>query len=155
MFSESKTPISELIKGNPDKPLREPALALFAIVFNLFTIYQINEMLRQMNLWYNPSDPWGWMYISIMNMMAFTITGMALFYSVMLLLGAFLMRFIHRRVGAILVLVFSVLVLLISFMALAFGGFGLLIGTILGMAAGIMGVRGGKEITPRDVVEII
>jgi ABC-type uncharacterized transport system permease subunit len=154
MFSESKVPVSELIQGDPDKPVREPVLALFAIVFNLFSIYQINEMLRQMMLWYNPSDPFMWSYYSILSLTFATLNGFTIFYSIMLLIGAAVMRFIHRRAGAVIVLVFSIFVLFVSFVAIAFA-FSLFIGTIIGMAAGIIGIRSRREERELETVEII
>ncbi|MFX1509178.1 MAG: hypothetical protein ACFFBR_02630 [Promethearchaeota archaeon] len=156
MFSEKQTLVSELIKGDPEKPLREPAIALFAIVFNLFAIYQITEIIRQTLLWMAPGgDPWFLSYQAMMLMMMSTMIGVSIFYSLMLLLGAALMRFINRRAGAALILVFSIFTLFISFIAIAFGGFSLLIGVFLGLAAGVMGIRSKREVRERDVIEVI
>ena len=156
MFSEKQTPVSELIRGDPEKPLREPAIALFAIVFNLFAIYQFSEMLQQMLLWMDPGlDPWMVGYYQMMLMMVNTLAGFAIFFSLILLLGAAIMRFLHRRAGAALILVFSIFTLFVSFMGLAFGGFSLILGVFLGMVAGIMGVRAKREVRERDVIEVI
>ncbi|MFX1565024.1 MAG: hypothetical protein ACFFCH_03435 [Promethearchaeota archaeon] len=156
MFSEKQTPVSELVKGDPEKPLREPAIALFAIVFNLFAIYQISEIIRQTLLWMVPgSDPWVLSYQSMMFMMMNTMIGVALFYSLMLLIGALVMRFLSRRAGAALILVFSIFTLFISFIAIAFGGFALIISAFLGLAAGVMGIRSKREIRERDAIEVI
>ena len=156
VFSEKQTLVSELIKGDPEKPLREPVIALFAIVFNLFAIYQISEIIRQTLLWMVPGgDPWQWSYMSMMMLMMNTMIGIALFYSLMLLIGAAIMRFVSGRAGAALILVFSIFMLLVSFVAIAFGGFGLLLGAFLGLSAGIMGIRSKREVRERDVIEVI
>lgn len=155
-FSEKQAPISELVKGDPEKPLREPAIALFAILFNLFAIYQVTEILQQMLIWLNPGvDPWYSLYISMMLMMMNTLIGAAIFYSFMLLLGAAIMRFLNRRAGAAVILVFSIFTLFISFIALTFGGFSLIIGALLGLLAGAMGIRSKREIRERDAIEVI
>ncbi|MFX1576537.1 MAG: hypothetical protein ACFFCF_05145 [Promethearchaeota archaeon] len=156
MFSEKQAPISELVKGDPEKPLREPAIALFAIMFNLFAIYQVTEILRQMLLWFDPGgDPWYLSYLSMIMMMMNTLIGAAIFYSLMLLLGAAIMRFLNRRAGAAVILVFSIFTLLISFIALSFGGFSLIIGSLLGILAGALGIRSKREIHERDAIEVI
>jgi hypothetical protein len=156
VFSEKQTPISELIKGDPEKPLREPVIALFAIVFNIFAMYQFSEIINQtFLLLVDTVDPWQRSYMMVMAMMMNTMIGAALIYSLILLIGAAIMRFVNQRVGAALILVFSVFMLLMSFFAIAFGGFGLILGAFLGLIAGIMGIQRKREVRERDVIEVI
>ena len=105
-------------------------------------------------LWYNPSDPFLWSYYAMQSLMFATLNGFTIFYSIMLLIGAAVMRFFHRRAGAVLVLVFSIFTLFISFIAIFFA-FGLFIGTIIGMAAGIIGIRSRREERELESIEII
>jgi hypothetical protein len=153
MFSEKKTPVSELIVGDPEKPIRELVIALFAILFNLFSIYQLSETVRLWTIWMGV-DPWSFAF-SFPLMLINTLVGVALFHSVILLIGAGISRLINRRAGAILILIFSIFVLFFSFAGLGFGAFSLLIGAILGMVAGIMGVRQKHEVAERDIIEVI
>ncbi len=158
LFSEKSAPISELIKGEPDKPLREPALALFACVFNVYTIYQISQLLNVISILpFNPYDPWGpgW-YFQIVIIMASGVLTFSLIYTILLLIGSGVMYFLTRRAGAVLVLVVSILALLVSFMGVAYGGFGLLIASILGIFSGALGIRSVKETPqPQTVYEVI
>jgi hypothetical protein len=156
VFSEKQTPVSELIKGDPEKPLREPAIALFAIVFNLFAMYQLSEIINQTFLLIVDSvDPWHRSYMMLMTLMMNTMIGIALFYSLFLLIGAAIMRFVSRRAGAALILVFSVFMILVSFVAISYGGFGLILGAFLGLTAGILGIQSKREVRERDVIEVI
>ena len=156
MFSEKQTPISELIKGNPEKPLREPVIALFAIVFNLFATYQFSEIINQtFLLLIDTVDPWQRSYMMLMAMVMNTMIGVTLFYSLILLIGAAIMRFLSQRAGAALILVFSIFMLLVSFYAISLGGFGLILGAFLGLTAGIMGIQKKREVRERDAIEVI
>lgn len=155
MFSETRASVSELIKGDPDKPLREPVMALFAVVFNLFAVYQANETVRQYLLWMNPHDPiFAFLFLIVVGLVGFII-GFAVFYSVMLLIGAVIIRYVHRRGGAVLILVFSIIALLVGLSSMGFTSFGLLIASIIGFLAGIFGIRTKREVSSRDVLEII
>ncbi|MDO8124565.1 MAG: hypothetical protein Q6364_09330, partial [Candidatus Hermodarchaeota archaeon] len=77
MFSEKTTPVSELVKGNPDRPIREPALVLLICLFNVFQIYQLVEMSIQ-----GPAfgfDPYLGMF---MMMMVGMLSGLIIWYAV-------------------------------------------------------------------------
>ena len=161
MFSERSEPISELIKGNPEKPMREPALALLACCFNLYQILELSRIIAQlMNVTY--IDPWfGMWYQQMMVGMATGLMWWNIAFSLILLTGAAIVYFLHRRAGGALILVIAIIALLVSFVSVA-----MLFGNILGvmtaflsaifaMAAGISGVRGEGESAPTPVQEII
>ncbi len=154
-------PISELVEGSPDRPLREPALVSIACLFNGFQIYQMTQILPQLASW----DPWGFGFYGAM--MAGIVAGLIWWYiafCIILLVGAGLVYFVNRRAGGALILVISIIGFLVGFVGLTvtfigtFSLFSLIIGflsPVFGLLAGISGVRGEKARTPEDVHEII
>jgi hypothetical protein len=161
MFSERSEPISELIKGNPEKPLREPALALLACCFNLYQIFELNRILAQLMNVVN-LDPWlGVWYQQMMVGMATGLLWWNIAFSVILLIGAAIVYFLHRRVGGALILAIAIIALLVSFVSISvlFGNIlsvmTAFLSAIFSMAAGISGVRGERASTPTPVQEII
>ena len=160
MFSEKTTPVSELVKGNPDRPTREPALVLLACLFNVFQVYQLMEIISQPQI-YDPYSEW------YLLMMVSTISVLVIWYvifSVILLIGAGVVYFINRRAGGALILVISIIGFIIGFigmsisMMFAYSIF-FVVTTFLapfsGLLAGIWGVRSEKPPTRADMQEII
>ncbi len=162
MFSEKTTPVSELVKGNPDRPIREPALVLLICLFNVFQIYQLVEMSIQ-----GPAfgfDPYLGMF---MMMMVGMLSGLIIWYavfSVLLLIGAGVTYFINRRAGGALILVISIVGFLVGFVGFAISvmfAFSIFfvvttfLTPFLGLLAGIWGVRAEKPPTRADMQEII
>ena len=162
MFSEKTTPVSELVKGNPDRPTREPALVSLACIFNVFQIYQLVEMSIQ-----GPAygfDPYMGMFLMMMVGM---LSGLIIWYavfSVILLIGAGIIYFINRRAGGALVLVISIVGFLVGFVGMAISvmfAFRILfvvttfLTPFLGLLAGIWGVRAEKPPMSADMQEII
>lgn len=157
MQSESSLPISELIKGDPEKPTREPALALFACIFNLYMVYELLQQVDILSRLVGTIDPNLPMGIDLSEMLLGIFSGIIIFslvFSIILVVGAGLMYSVNRRLGAALVLAFSVVALLISFISLL-GGIGLIMGSMLGLFAGILGVRSKREANAETVHEII
>lgn len=162
MFSERLEPISELIKGEPEKPLREPALALFASLLNL---YQILQLSRQLSLLSSqpPSDPFMGGYYSYLLGLNVGLIGFLIGFTVVLLVGAATTYFFRRRVGAVILLVSSIIGLLMGFMGMSmvimnFNILGLIVNFLspsLGLLAGVFGLRGGKPATRETMQEII
>lgn len=162
VFSEKTMPISELVEGSPDRPLREPALVSIACLFNGFQIYQMTQILPQLATW----DPWGFGFF-YSSMMAGIVVGLIWWYvafCIILLIGAGLVYFINRRAGGALILVISIIGLLVGFVGstytfiFTFSLLSLFIGLlspVFGLLAGISGVRGEKARTLEDVHEII
>jgi hypothetical protein len=162
MFSERLEPISELVKGEPEKPLREPALALFACLLNLYQIYQLSRQLSLLSSQV-PSDPYmGW-YYSYVLALSLGLIGFMIGFTVILLIGAATIYFFRRRVGAAILLVSSIIGLLVSFVGISmvmvsFSILGLLVNflsPIFGLLAGIFGIRGEKPATREALQEII
>jgi len=162
VFSEKTTPVSELVKGNPDRPIREPALVLLTCLFNVFQIYQLVEMSVQ-----GPTfgfDPYMGMFLLMMVGM---LSGLIIWYaafSVILLIGAGIIYFINRRAGGALILVISIVGFLVGFVGMAISilfAFNTLflvttfLTPFLGLLAGIWGVRAEKSPTTADMQEII
>ncbi len=163
VFSEKTTPVSQLIEGNPDRPLREPALVLLACLFNVFQIYQLFLILTQLGGTVDPLDPFSYFNILLLQLIPGLI-GWYVAFCIILLIGATLVYFINRRVGSALILVISIIGLLIgfvgalftfiftnSFIALITG----LMAPIVGMLAGIYGIRSKDSRAPAEVQEII
>lgn len=161
MFSERSEPISELIKGNPEKPLREPALALLACLFNLYQILELSLALSQTTQITYIDPLYGFWYQQMMVGMLTGLIWWNIAFSLVLLIGAAVVYFAHRRVGGALILVISNVALLVSFFALAmfFGNFLVAItaflSAVFGLASGISGVRGEKTSTSTSAQEII
>ena len=162
MFSEKTTPVSELVKGNPDRPIREPTLVLLTCLFNVFQIYQLVELSLQGSTF--TFDP----YFGIYQMMlASMLPGLIIWYavySIILLIGAGIIYFINRRAGGALILVISIIGFLIGFVGLTISfmfSFNLLyvvttfLTPFLGLLAGFWGVRAEKPPTRTDMQEII
>jgi hypothetical protein len=161
VFSEKRTPISELVKGTPDRPLREPALVLLACLFNVFQIYQLSVSLTQTPI----VDPWMVDYWLIMVMGTVTaLIGWYVAFSIILLIGAGVVYFLNRRAGGAVILVISIIGLLVGFVSISMGfmlgmnamriitGF---LSPIFGLIAGINGVRAEKPPMTHDAQEII
>jgi hypothetical protein len=163
LFSEKTTPISELVKGNPDRPLREPAMVLLACLFNIFQIYSLITILPQVSVPIDPFDPFSFMNHYMLQMIS-GLVGWYIAFSVILLIGAGVVYFLNRRIGGAVILVISLIGLLTSFMAISITfvftrNFAtLLLGflaPILGIIAGIWGIRAKDLSTPVATQEII
>jgi hypothetical protein len=162
VFSEKTTPVSELVKGNPERPIREPALVLLTCLFNVFQIYQLVEISIQ-----GPSFSFDPFFGMVQLMMFGMISGLIIWYvvfSIVLLLGAGVIYFINRRAGGALILVISIIGFLIGFVGMGITiifTFNLLfvittfLTPFLGLLAGIWGVRAEKPPTRTDMQEII
>lgn len=160
MFSEKTTQVSELVKGNPDRPMREPALVILACVFNVFQIYQLIEIISQAPVY----DP---MFGYFQMMMASVVSVLVIWYvvfSAILLIGAGIIYFINRRAGGALILVISIVGFLIGFVGMAisimftysmFFVVTTFLAPLFGLLAGIWGVRSEKPPTTADMQEII
>jgi hypothetical protein len=162
MFSERLEPISELVKGEPEKPLREPALALFACLLNVYQIFQLSRQLSQLSTEL-PPDPWmGWYYSYLLGL-NLGLIGFLIGFTAILIVGAAMTYFFRRRVGAVILLVSSIVGLLVGFVGMSivvmnFNILGLVVNFLspsLGLLAGIFGIRGGKPASREAVQEII
>lgn len=144
MFSEKTAPISELVKGNPERPIREPALVLVACLFNLFQIYQLSTILPQFMGIIDPGDPFSLISLIMIQLIPGLIGWYAI-YSVILLIGAALVYFVNRRLGSALILVISIIGVLTSFVGvtLTFAFTRSLITLFLGFLAPAFGVIAG------------
>ena len=162
MFSEKTTPVSELVKGNPDRPIREPALVLLTCLFNVFQIYQ----LVQINTQGSPFgfDPYFGMLLMMMAGMLFVLIIWYAVFSFILLIGAGIIYFLNRRAGGALILVISIVGFLVGFVGMAITvmfTFDILFVVItflnpaLGLLAGIWGIRAEKPPMRADMQEII
>ena len=163
LFSEKTTPISELVKGNPDRPLREPALVLVACLFNLFQIYQLMTILPQLTAPIDPYDPFGFLSLMMMQLIS-GLVGWYVIFSIILLIGAALVYFINRRIGSALILVISIIGILASFMGVTLAfvytrslttlilGF---LAPVFGLIAGIWGIRSKDLTSPAVPQEIV
>lgn len=149
MFSEKKTPISELIKGVPERPMREPAIVALACLFNLYQIYRIFEVLPQAAAYTSPDPFLGGYYTMIASMLG-TLIGWYVAYSVILLIGAAIVYFANRRAGSALILVISIIGLLMGFVGIGMmflfsltivDALTALFAPIIGLISGISGVR--------------
>ena len=162
MFSERLEPISELVKGEPEKPLREPALALFACLLNLYQIYQLSRQLSQLSSQV-PGDPWMGLYYSIQLSLVAGMIGFIIGFTVILVIGAVTTYFFRRRVGAAILLVSSIVGLVMSFVGLStvmmsFNILGAIINflsPVFGLLAGIYGIRSEKAPGREAVQEIV
>jgi len=162
VFSEKTTPVSELVKGNPDRPMREPALVLLTCLFNVFQIYQLVEISIQ-----GPAFAFDPYFGMLQMMMVGMLSGLIIWYavfSIILLIGAGIIYFINRRAGGALILVISIVGLLIGFVGMTISfmfSFSILLlvttflTPFLGLLAGIWGVRAEKPPTRADMEEII
>lgn len=162
MFSEKTTPVSELVKGNPDRPIREPVLVLLACLFNVFQIYQLVEMsIRGPAFGFDP-------YLGpFMMMMVGMLSGLIIWYAIfsfILLIGAGIIYFINRRVGGAIILVVSIVGFIVGFVGMVisvmftFSIFFVVttfLTPCLGLLSGILGVRAEKPLTRADMQEII
>lgn len=160
MFSEKTTPVSELVKGNPDRPLREPAMTILACLFNFFQVYQLMEIISQAPT-YDPS--FGWYQIMLVSTISVLVIWYVIF-SVILLIGAGIIYFINRRAGGALILVISIIGFIIGFvgmgisMMFAYSLFFVVttfLAPFFGLLAGIWGIRSEKPPTTTDMQEII
>jgi hypothetical protein len=98
VFSERTEPISELVKGKPGKPLREPVLVLFAGLLNLYQVYALSGNLAYLSS-HPPLEPEkDWFHAlqlaGVLGLMGFTVA-----FTVMLVVGAAAIYFLNRRVG--------------------------------------------------------
>jgi hypothetical protein len=161
VFSERVEPISELVKGKPQKPLREPALALFACLLNGYQVYQLSGQLAQLSS--QVADPFmGFLYSYLLGIVVVLI-GFAIAFSIILAIGAATIYFLSRRAGGGVVLGVSIVGLLVSFVglsmvSLSFSILGLIanfLSPIFGILAGYWGVKGEKVITREAAEEII
>ncbi|MFX1300146.1 MAG: hypothetical protein ACFFAL_07325 [Promethearchaeota archaeon] len=160
MFSEKTTPISELVKGNPDRPTREPALVILTCLFNVFQVYQLVQIINQAPT-YDPYFSW------YLMMLVSTISVLVIWYvifSVILLIGAGIIYFINRRAGGALILVMSIIGFIIGFVGMgislmfAYSIFFVVttfLAPFFSLLAGIWGVRSEKPPTTADMQEII
>ena len=163
MFSEKKTPISELVKGIPERPMREPALVALACLFNLYQIYRIFEVLPQAAAYFSP-DPFMGGFFSIIASMLGTLLGWYVGYSVILLIGATIVYFVNRRAGSALILVISIIGLLMSFVGIGMlfmfsltiiDAITALFAPIIGLLSGIYGIRGQPSTGDSTSPEVI
>jgi hypothetical protein len=163
VFSEKTTPISELVKGNPDRPMREPALVLLACLFNIFQVYQLFLVLSQLSIPYDPYNPYSWMSMIMLQLIS-GLVGWYIAFSIILLIGAAIVYFINRRIGSALILVISIIGLLVSFVSVGFtfiytvSFIALITGLlapVLGLLAGIYGVRSKESSGPSESQEVI
>jgi hypothetical protein len=161
VFSERVEPISELVKGKPGKPLREPALALFACLLNGYQVYQLSGQLAQLSS--QVADPFLGFYYSYLLGLIVGLIGFAIAFSIILAIGAATIYFLNRRAGGGVVLGVSITGLLVSFVglsmvSLSFNILGLIVSflsPIFGILAGYWGVKGEKVITREAAEEII
>lgn len=160
MFSEKTTPVSELVKGNPDRPMREPALVLLACLFNVFQIYQLIEISSQAPAY----DPLFGMLQQMMASLSSVLIIWYVIFSIILLIGAGIIYFINRRAGGALILVISIIGFLLGFIgmvfSLIFAGGALFVvitflGPFFGLLAGIWGVRSEKPPITAEMQEIV
>ncbi|MDO8056106.1 MAG: hypothetical protein Q6361_04530 [Candidatus Hermodarchaeota archaeon] len=163
MFSEKKTPISELIQGVPERPMREPAIVALACLFNLYQIYRIFEVLPQAAAYSSP-DPFLGGYFAMIASMLGTLLGWYLVYSVILCIGAAVVYFANRRAGSALIFAISIIGFIMGFV-----GIGMLIifsltivdaitalfAPIIGVISGIYGIRSQRTTGDSTVHEVI
>jgi len=163
VFSEKTTPVSELVKGNPDRPMREPALVLLACLFNVFQVYQLFGVLSQLSAPIDPFDPYSFFNMVMVSLIS-GLVGWYLVFSIILLIGGVLVYFVNRRIGSALILVISIIGLLVSFVAVGFtfiftySYISLITGLmapIIGLLAGIYGIRSKEPSSPAESQEVI
>jgi hypothetical protein len=162
VFSERVELISELVKGKPQKPLREPALALFACLLNGYQVYQLSGQLAQLSSQVEADPFMGFLYSYLLGIVVGLI-GFAIAFSIILAIGAATIYFLNRRAGGGVVLVISIIGLLVGFVgismvSLSFNILGLIVSflsPIFGILAGYWGVKGEKVITREAAEEII
>jgi hypothetical protein len=161
LFSEKATPISQLVKGSPDRPLREPVMILLACLFNIFQIYQLVVLRSSIT---SPYDPFfGWFQMMIASTVPVLI-GWYIIFSGILLIGAGVIYFLNRRAGGAIVLVISIVGLLMGFvgmsisMMISYNSLFVIVSflaPVFGLVAGIWGVRAEKPPITEDMQEII
>ncbi len=163
LFSEKTTPVSELVKGNPDRPLREPALVLLACLFNIFQIYQLLLILPQLSASPDPLNPFSFFNVMMLQLISGLI-GWYVTFCIILLIGAALVYFVNQRIGSALILVISIIGLLMGFMGASFTfiyTFSIivlitgLLAPIFGLLAGIYGIRSKDARAPTEAQEVI
>ncbi len=163
LFSKKTTPISELVKGNPDRPIGEPSLVLLACLFNVFQIYQLLQILSQLSLAPNPFNPLPF-YSLMMLQVVSSLVGWYVVFCIILLIGAGIVYFFNRRIGSALILVISIIGLLIGFVGsgltfiYTFSFISLITGLlapIIGLIAGINGVRSKEPKFSTESHEVI
>lgn len=162
VFSEKTTPISELVEGNPDRPQREPALALVVCLFNVYQIYHLLIALPMLAAM-DPMDPMFFWYSSMMLGVVTGLIGWYVAFCVILVIGAALIYFINRRVGGALILAISIIGILVSFVGVSFSyilttnALSLIVGflaPIIALIAGILGVRSERQ-PAQEMQEIV
>ncbi|MFX0168253.1 MAG: hypothetical protein ACFE89_02750 [Candidatus Hodarchaeota archaeon] len=160
MFSEKTAPISELIKGTPDRSLREPALVILACLFNGFQIYRIFQILPQLSGY----SPFGEFFYAMIAGMLGSLLLWYVIYSVILLIGGAIVYLVNQRIGSAVILVISIIGLLMSFMGMSviiiftFNTMDAIIGLlapIIGVITGIYGVRSQRSRSEAAVHEVI
>jgi len=163
MFSEKKTPISELVEGVPERPMREPALVALACLFNLYQIYRIFEVLPQAAAYFSPDPFMGGYFTMVANMLG-SLLGWYMVYSVILIIGGAIVYFANRRAGSALILVISIIGLLMSFVGIGMmfifsltivDAITALLAPILGLLTGVYGIRSPQttgESTSHEVI---
>ena len=128
MFSKKIAPVSELIKGDPDRPLREPVLAIIACLFNLYLIYDLSQGLAQSSSIF-PADPlFGFLDLIIAGIVTGLI-GWYVAFSILLIIGAVVIYVINRRIGGAFLLVIAIIGFLVAFVGMGFsfiGGFSII-----------------------------
>lgn len=144
MKGEELPLISEMIKGRPERSMREPVLALFSGLINLaYSWWQYQSII--VTLGYLGTD-YGFIGGIILEMMwAMFIIGV--FSSLMIMFGGFIMFVFKRKVGGIIALIFSALTI--------FLGLGFLVGPLLGILGGALALQEKKPPEPGDSSEII
>lgn len=161
LFSEKATPISQLVKGSPDRPLREPVTILLACIFNIFQIYQLVELRSRITSPYDPFFDW---FQTIIASTVPVLIGWYIIFSGILVIGASVIYWLNRRAGGAIVLVISIIGLLMGFVGMSITmmiSYSTLFVTIsflapvFGLVAGIWGVRAEKPLTTEDMQEII
>lgn len=163
MFSERVEPISELVKGRAGKPMREPVLALFAGLLNLYQLYALAGNFAYLSS-HPPLEPEkNWLHAiqlaGVMGLIGFTIA-----FTVMLVVGAAAVYFLNRRAGGAFLLVISVAALLVSVAEIwsiminlddVLAVFLTFLSPVCGLLAGYYSIRGQKVIARGTEQEIV
>ena len=134
--------ISEMIKGDPQRPLREIIIALLASVIVLgSSIWNYQRTLELMAL---APDQFALGFLEIYNI--YFLLG--LLAGGLILVGGFLTYLKRRRGGGAIIFGSSIL-------AFISPGAGFIIGPILGIAAGLLAFSEPKPPEPGTVTEVI
>jgi hypothetical protein len=162
VFSERTEPISELVKGKPGKPLREPVLVLFAGLLNLYQVYALSGNLAYLSS-HPPLEPEkDWFHAlqlaGVLGLMGFTVA-----FTVMLVVGAAAIYFLNRRVGGAFLVVVSIVGLMVSVVGIwsimlnlddVLAVFVSFLSPVCGLLAGYYGIR-GEKVTARGTAQEI